>query len=97
MSNLNETLRTIFLLLEQHQDLLLSLQIGEILITSEKVIVPFKKEVQLIEPKNWLAIDINETNVTGISSDGNWFIIDTSEVKRIRHVYFEKRRKIQRY
>ena len=71
------------------------LQIGEIIITPEKVIVPFKKEVQLIEPKEWIAVDINETNVTGVSSDGSWFIIDTSEVKRIRHVYFEKRRKIQ--
>ena len=70
-------------------------QIGEIIITPEKVIVPFKKEVELIETKSWLAIDINETNVTGASSDGNFFVIDTSEVKRIRHVYFEKRRKIQ--
>lgn len=71
------------------------LKIGEILITPDKVIVPFKKEVQLIEPKQWLAIDINETNVTGVSSDGNFFVIDTSEVKRVRHVYFEKRRRIQ--
>ena len=71
------------------------LKIGEIIITPEKVIVPFKKEVELIQPKQWLAIDINECNVTGVSSNGHWFIIDTSEVKRIRHVYFEKRRKIQ--
>jgi len=71
------------------------LKIGEVIITPEKVIVPFKKEVQLIEPKNWIAVDINECNVTGISSSGDFFIIDTSEVKRIRHVYFEKRRKIQ--
>ena len=42
-----------------------------------------------------MAVDVNECNVTGVSSDGSWFIIDTSEVKRIRHVYFEKRRRIQ--
>jgi len=71
------------------------LQIGEVLITPEKVIVPFKKEVQFIKLKNWIAVDINETNVTGVSSDGSFFVIDTSEVKRIRHVYFEKRRRIQ--
>ena len=71
------------------------MKIGEIIINEEKIIVPFKKEVELIEPKNWMAVDINECNVTGVSSDGRWFIIDTSEVKRIRHVYFEKRRRIQ--
>jgi putative transposase len=71
------------------------LKIGEILITPEKVIVPFKKKIELIEAKQWLAIDINECNVTGVSTDGSWFIIDTSEVKRIRHVYFKKRKRIQ--
>ncbi|WP_456327858.1 hypothetical protein [Archaeoglobus sp.] len=70
-----------------------NLKIGEIIVTPEKVIVPFKKEVKLIQPKQWLAIDVNETNVTGVSSDSGWFIIDTSEIKRIRHVYFEKKTK----
>ncbi len=69
------------------------MKIGEIIVTPEKVIVPFKKEVKLIQPKQWLAIDVNETNVTGVSSDSGWFIIDTSEIKRIRHVYFEKKTK----
>ena len=49
----------------------------------------------MIEPKNRIALEINECNVTGVRSSGDFFIIDTSEVKRIRHIYFEKRRKIQ--
>jgi len=71
------------------------LKIGEIIITPEKVIVPFKKEVEIKQPKQWLAIDINEANVTGVCTNGDWFIINTSEIKRIRHVYYEKRRRIQ--
>ncbi len=39
---------------------------------------------------------INESNVTAVSSKGEFFQIDTSEVKRIHDTYFEKRRRIQR-
>jgi len=30
------------------------LRIGKIIITPEKVIVPFKKQIELIQPKQWL-------------------------------------------
>ncbi len=30
------------------------LKIGEIIITPEKVIIPFKKDIKLIQPKQWL-------------------------------------------
>jgi len=73
-----------------------NLKVGEIIMNGEKVIVPFRKEVDLTNPKDWIAIDINETNVTGVSSKGEFFQVDTSEVKRIHDTYFEKRRKIQR-
>ncbi len=72
------------------------LKVGEITMNGEKVIVPFRKEVDLTNPKDWIAIDINESNVTGVSSKGEFFQVDTSEVKRIHHTYFEKRRNIQR-
>lgn len=35
----------------------------------EKVIVPFKKEVDLANPKDWIATDINESNITAVSSN----------------------------
>lgn len=71
------------------------LKVGEIAMNGEKVIVPFRKEVDLTNPKDWIAIDINETNVTGVSSRGEFFQIDTSEIRRLHHTYFEKRRRIQ--
>ncbi len=72
------------------------LKVGEITMNGEKVIVPFRKEVDLTNPKDWIAIDINESNITGVSSKGEFFQLDTSEVKRIHDAYFEKRRKVQR-
>ena len=73
-----------------------NLKVGEISMNGEKVIVPFRKEIDLTNPNDWIAIDINETNVTGVNSKGEFFQVDTSEVKSIHHTYFERRRKIQR-
>jgi len=72
------------------------LKVGEITMNGEKVVVPFKKDVDLTNPEDWIAIDINEYNVTGVSSRGEFFQIDTSEVQRVHHTYFEKRRKVQK-
>ena len=33
----------------------------------DKVIVSFRKEIDLKNPKDWIAIDINESNVTALS------------------------------
>jgi len=43
------------------------LKVGEITMNGEKVVVPFRKEVDLKNPKDWIAIDINESNVTAVS------------------------------
>ena len=45
------------------------LKTGEITINENKIIIPFKKEVNLQNPNDWIAIDINESNVTGVSSN----------------------------
>jgi len=52
--------------------------------------------VNLLEPKGAIAIDINEENIVGLATDGGTLTLDTSEIKRIRSAYFEKRRRIQR-
>ena len=45
------------------------LRTGEITINESKIVVPFKKEVDLQNPDDWIAIDINEANVTAVSSN----------------------------
>jgi len=49
------------------------LKVGEITMNGEKVVVPFKKDVDLTNPEDWIAIDINEYNVIGVSSRGEFF------------------------
>ncbi len=71
------------------------LKIGEIMMSGEKVIVPFRKEVDLANPKDWIAIDINESNVTGVSSNPHILRIE-HELRTIHTTYFEIRRRIQR-
>ncbi|MEM2168129.1 MAG: transposase [Candidatus Bathyarchaeia archaeon] len=71
------------------------LKIGEIIINEQYVLIPFKRIVNLLEPKGAIALDINEENITALATDGGSFIINTSEIKRIRSAYFEKRRRIQ--
>ena len=71
------------------------LKVGEITMNGEKVIVPFRKEVDLTNPKDWIAIDINESNVTGVSSNPHIIRIEHG-LRTIHTTYFEIRRRIQR-
>jgi putative transposase len=71
------------------------LKTGEITINENKIIIPFKKEVDLANPKDWIAIDINESNVTAVSSNPHVLRID-HELRTIHTTYFTIRRKIQR-
>jgi len=45
------------------------LRTGEITINETKIIVPFKKVVDPQDPNDWIAIDVNESNVTAVSSN----------------------------
>jgi len=72
------------------------LKVGEITVNSEYVVVPFRKRVDLEDPQDWIALDVNEANISATSTDGGQFVVDLSEVKRVHHTYFEIRRKIQR-
>ncbi len=71
------------------------LKVGEITINETKVIVPFKKEVDLQNPNDWIAIDINESNVTAVSSNPHILRID-HELRTIHTTYFCIRRRIQK-
>ena len=72
-----------------------ALRVGEITINEKKVLVPFRKDVDLSDPDDWIAIDINEGNITAMSSNPHIFRFET-DIREIRSAYFEKRRRIQR-
>jgi putative transposase len=71
------------------------LKTGEITVNETKVIIPFKKEVDMQNPKDWIAIDINESNVTAVSSNPHILKID-HELRTIHTTYFNVRRNVQR-
>jgi len=71
------------------------LKVGEITMNGEKVIVPFRKEVDLTNPKDWIAIDINESNVTAVSSNPHVIRIEHG-LRTIHTTYFEIRKRIQK-
>jgi len=70
-------------------------KIGEIILNSDYVIIPFKREIDLTESSNKVAFDLNEQSLVGLTNDGILINIDLSEAKRIHDTYFEKRRSIQ--
>jgi putative transposase len=70
------------------------LKLGEIIL-NDYVIIPFKKEVDLTESHNKIALDVNEKSLVGLSSDGVQIHANLSEIKRLHDTYFEKRRGIQ--
>jgi putative transposase len=45
------------------------LKTGEITLNETKIIIPFKKEVDLQNPSDWIAIDVNESNMTAVSTN----------------------------
>ena len=71
------------------------LKTGEITINENKVIIPFKKDVDLSNPKDWIAIDINESNITAVSSNPHILRIN-HELRTIHTTYFNIRRRIQK-
>ncbi|MEM3745093.1 MAG: transposase [Candidatus Bathyarchaeia archaeon] len=71
------------------------LRVGEISINENKVLVPFRKDVDLSNPDDWIAIDINESNVTVVSTNPHITQFKTN-LREIRSAYFEKRQRIQK-
>jgi len=71
------------------------LKVGEITINETKVIIPFKKEVDMQNPDDWIAIDINESNITAVSSNPHILKIE-HELRIIHTTYFNIRKKVQK-
>ncbi|MEM0052903.1 MAG: transposase [Nitrososphaeria archaeon] len=60
-----------------------------------KIIVPFKKDVDLSNPNDWIAIDINEPNITAISSNPHILRVE-NDLRTIHTTYFNIIRRIQK-
>ncbi|MHA1506410.1 MAG: zinc ribbon domain-containing protein [Candidatus Asgardarchaeia archaeon] len=76
-------------LLEKHR-------IGSVILTSSTVYAAFSKIVRVKEPRGWIAVDVNEDNVTAISSDGEVEDLDLIKLKKAGYGYFERKRRLQR-
>ena len=66
------------------------------ILTLNTVHLTFSRDVNEVEPRGWVAIDVNEDNVTLVTSDGEVKVHDLSRLKRAGYGYFAKRRAIQR-
>ncbi len=71
------------------------LRTGEITINETKIIVPFKKDVNLADSNEWIAIDVNESNITAVSSNPHILRVDNN-LRTIRTTYFNIIRRIQK-
>lgn len=65
------------------------------MVNEQYVLIPFRKALDLTKPDEWIAIDMNETNITGVSTNPHVYRWDTSELRRIYWAYHEIRRRIQ--
>jgi len=80
---------------DYHKELLSKGEVKEILLGEEFVYIPIRVHVDLSEPKGFVAVDVNEDNITYITSDGKAAKIYLG-IKRIRETYHQKRTKIQK-
>jgi len=80
---------------DYHKDLLSKGEVKEILLGERFVYIPIRVHVDLSEPKGFVAVDVNEDNITYVTSDGKAAKIYLG-IKRIRETYHEKRKKIQK-
>ena len=71
-------------------------KLGSVTLTPSMVYVSFSKVVEIEESEGYVAVDVNEDNITAVSSDGEVRIYDLSKLKRANQGYFERRRAIQR-
>ena len=71
-------------------------KLGSITITPTAIYISYSRMVKVKEPKGWIAIDVNEDNVTAISSEREVKVFDVSKLKKAGYGYFERRRRLQR-
>ncbi|NJE08640.1 transposase, partial [Thermococcus sp. M39] len=70
-------------------------KLGGLFLFPDKLVLNFVKEVVYYEPRDWMSIDINLTNVTALAGL-TVYRFDTRELYHVHRVYEEKRQKIQK-
>jgi len=70
--------------------------IGGLLLTENKLIITFKKNVKNTEPRGWASFDVNLTNITALIN-GKIVRYDLKQLYHIHRVYEKKRRRIQKF
>jgi len=71
------------------------LKLGEATLNERYVTIPFIKEVELIEPRGVVALDLNEDCVVAVDERGGVVNLDLRPARTIHTEYFKKRRRIQ--
>jgi len=80
---------------DYHKKLIAKGVVKEVLLGEKFVYIPIRVHVDLSEPKGFVAVDVNEDNITYVTSDGKAAKIYLG-IKRIREIYHEKRKKVQK-
>jgi len=80
---------------DYHKELLSKGEVKEILLGERFVYIPIRVHVDLSEPRGFVAVDVNEDNITYVTSDGKAAKIYLG-IKRLREIYHQKRTKIQK-
>ena len=71
------------------------LKLGGLFLFPNKLVLNFVKTVEYFEPRDWMSIDINLTNITALAGL-TVYRFDTRELYHIHRLYELKRQKIQR-
>jgi len=71
------------------------LRLGGLFLFPDKLVLNFVKNVECFEPRDWMSIDINLTNVT-VLAGLTVYRFDTRELYHVHRVYELKRRKVQK-
>ena len=71
-------------------------RLGSVTSTASKAVLTFVKTAKINKPRGYVAIDMNEDNVTAMSSDGETRIFNLSKLKKAGYGYFERKRNLQR-
>ena len=71
------------------------LRLGGLFLFQDKIVLNFVKSAEYFEPRDWMSIDINLTNVT-VLAGLNVYRFDTRELYHVHRVYELKKQKIQR-
>ena len=72
-----------------------TLKLGSITLTTRTVTVVFSKTSSIVEPEGYVAIDVNEDNITAVSSNEEVKFFDLSKLRKASYGYFERKRALQ--